>query len=258
MLSENNIYTVIRMKHNLYALLPLLGLFLLVSCNKDEGEGGSSSLGGYVYQIRHFNDNSLFPTDTIPAAKEDVFIVYGDNEYFGDDIETNDAGYYKFEYLRKGNYTVFAYSSFDDDTREAEYQQVKVGGGYNRADTIYIHTGKASGTAMIRGKVMARYYDNGRLVTIDGKYEFPAIGYRVYLKYAGQDIVADDVRTNDEGIFVFQRLQAGTYEIYTETEMVGDGYKNVLFPTEKQTIVIPSTPYIIHDLEKEFVINLNI
>ena len=234
-------------------------LFLLISCNKDEGAGGSSSLGGYVYEIRHDSDNSFFPTDTIPAVDERVSVIYGNNatNEAGDDMRTNGSGYYCFDYLRKGNYVVYAISTYDDDSREAVEVSVNVGSGFNKADTIFIHTGKANGTAMIRGKVLVRYYNKGSLVTDNRQYEFPAIGYRVYLKHAGQDIVKDDVRTNDEGVFVFQRLQAGTYEIYTETEKVGDSYKNVIFPTEPQIIEIPSTPYLIHDLESVFVININ-
>lgn len=240
-------------------LFVLLSLALFSSCNKDEGPGGSSSLEGYIYEIRHSNGNSLFPTDTVPAVKQDVYIIYGDDEdkYFGDDIETNDNGYYKFDYLRKGDYTVFAYSSYDDGSKEAVYQKAKVSGGTNKADTIFIHTGKANGTAMIRGSVYVQYYDNDRMVIIGDQTLFPAIEQRVFLKYEGQDIITDDVRTDNHGVFVFERLQPGRYEIYTVTEKPGDNYKNVLFPSESQFIEVVN-PQEVYDLEEEFIIHINL
>lgn len=235
----------------------LLSIFVLTSCNKDEGPGGSSSVEGYVYSIRHHEDDSRFPIDTVPAVKEDVFIVYGDDSFYGDDVETDEAGYYKFDYLRKGDYTIFAYTSYDDDTKEAVYSNVNVSGKLSKADTIFIHTGKANGTAMIRGQIYVRYYDNGRLIEIDGQELFPAIGHRVYIKYAGQDIVYDDIRTDNTGTFVFQRLQAGTYEIYTDTEKRGDDYKNVILPSKSQFIEVSSESDVIYDLPEVFEIIIN-
>jgi hypothetical protein len=47
------------------------------------------------------------------AGKVDVYIIYGDEAYFGDDVETNYDGTYEFRYLRKGKYTIFAYSDCD-------------------------------------------------------------------------------------------------------------------------------------------------
>ncbi|MDL2222502.1 hypothetical protein LJB98_00205 [Bacteroidales bacterium OttesenSCG-928-M11] len=240
-----------------YQILFVLLSLALFSCNDGEGPGGSSSLEGYVYEVRHPSGNSLFPADTFPAVKHDVYIVYGDDDYFGDDIETNDNGFYKFDYLRKGNYTVYAYTTYDDGTRESVSQKVKVSGNTNKADTIFIHTGKANGTSMIRGSVAVNYYDNDRLVTISGQNLFPAIGQRVYLKHKDQDIVTDDVRTDNHGVFVFERLRPGVYEIYTETEKQGDNYKNILFPSESQFIEVVEDQKI-YDLGEVFYISINI
>lgn len=243
-----------------YTLLLALSVFLFSSCNQDEGPGGSSSLRGYVYEVRHQPDNSLFPLDTVPAVDERVSIIYGNNQnaYVGDDVRTNGNGYYCFDYLRKGDYIVYAISTYDDGSKESVFTKVKVNSDINRADTLYIHTGKANGTNMIRGAVTVRYYNKGRLVSVDGETEFPAIGSRVYLKYAGQDVLLDDVRTDNNGVFVFQRLAAGTYEAYTETEKVGDSYKNVLFPSESQFIEIPAgESHSVIDLPTGFTIDIN-
>jgi hypothetical protein len=40
----------------------------------------------------------------------DVFIIYGDDSIYNDDFKTSYDGSYRFEYLRPGNYRIFAYS----------------------------------------------------------------------------------------------------------------------------------------------------
>jgi hypothetical protein len=52
------------------------------------------------------NDTTIFP-----KAGKDVYIIYSDNEgdVYDDSFETNWDGTYQFEYLRKGDYTVFIY-----------------------------------------------------------------------------------------------------------------------------------------------------
>ena len=79
------------------------------SCNKDEGVGGSATVQGKVYKVVHNDDDYDLSADTMVAAKQDVFIVYGDDTYFGDDVETGSDGSYRFRYLTAGNYTVYAY-----------------------------------------------------------------------------------------------------------------------------------------------------
>lgn len=45
-----------------------------------------------------------------PAVDWDVYLVYGDQIGFDDRTRTDYNGQYKFEFLREGNYTVYAYS----------------------------------------------------------------------------------------------------------------------------------------------------
>ena len=52
-------------------------------------------------------------------ADEDVFIIYGDNDdIYDDNIKTNYDGTFKFTNLRKGSYTVFAYSKDESNTSQ--------------------------------------------------------------------------------------------------------------------------------------------
>ena len=82
---------------------------LIHACKKDEGIGGKSSITGKVI-VRQYNANFTFLQEQFPAPDEDVFIIYGDDPVYGDKVSTNYDGTYRFEYLREGNYTVFAYS----------------------------------------------------------------------------------------------------------------------------------------------------
>ena len=236
-------------------LIPVTSLF--VSCNNDEGFGGSCSLEGYVYEVRHNDDNFSFQTDIFPSLDRDVFIEFGDDLNIGQRIRSGREGYYRFDYLRKGSYTVYALSDFADGHKEAVTRKVEVSGSLNRAETIFIHTGKACGTAMIRGSVMVRFFNKGHLVyDDDGNSLFPAVETRVYIKNKDEETAFNDVRVGDKGIFIFQKIQPGkVYEIFVSTEIqIGDIYKHILKPVYREVEV--RSPYLIYDLEA-FTIDIN-
>lgn len=83
--------------------------FALISCEKDEGKGGTSSISGKVL-LRQYNSNFTILLEQYYASDEDVFIVYGNDVVYGDKTSTNYDGTFRFDYLREGNYTIFAYS----------------------------------------------------------------------------------------------------------------------------------------------------
>ena len=97
------------------------------ACEKDAGEGGTSVIEGQVYEIYTseivvdeldslgISDTTYISIDTLyykPDAGKDVFIIYGDDkgEVYDDKFETDYNGRYRFEYLRKGNYTIYTYT----------------------------------------------------------------------------------------------------------------------------------------------------
>ena len=78
------------------------------SCSKVEGPGGSSSITGKLNAVLH--DGFWNETAEYDLAKEDVYIIYGDeNTTYDDDVETSYDGTFKFEYLEPGTYQVFVY-----------------------------------------------------------------------------------------------------------------------------------------------------
>ena len=84
------------------------------ACEKDAGEGGTSVIEGQVYKIHTFQNASTGAMDTLYYqldSGKDVFIIYSDNEteVYDDKFETDYNGRYHFEYLRKGEYTIYTY-----------------------------------------------------------------------------------------------------------------------------------------------------
>jgi len=94
---------------NLLQFWILLCLIPLVSCEKDAGEGGMATIAGTVI-IEDYNFDFTIHRGSYPAQDYDVYIIYGDDEFYSDKVETSYDGYFEFKYLREGQYTLFAYS----------------------------------------------------------------------------------------------------------------------------------------------------
>jgi hypothetical protein len=108
-------------------LLLALMLNLLFACQKEAGEGGTSSIIGKVvtYEISHFDvPGANQRVDTLGyyyQADEEVYIIYGDEDnYYDDSYETSFDGSFRFENLRKGKYSIFIYSDCESDTNGLE------------------------------------------------------------------------------------------------------------------------------------------
>lgn len=82
---------------------------IIYSCTKPAGEGGTSKIKGKIY-IRDYNSNFTILNASYYAIEERVYIIYGDETFYGDDIRTSYDGSYEFNHLRQGTYRIFAYS----------------------------------------------------------------------------------------------------------------------------------------------------
>lgn len=109
------LYFMVTVKKNLPVVLfmglGLLFLFLIMSCSRGEGKGGRALIVGKVF-VRDYNSSGILKGQFY-GPDEDVFIIYGDGTFYGDEVKTSYDGTYRFEYLRKGHYRVFAYSDCD-------------------------------------------------------------------------------------------------------------------------------------------------
>ena len=217
-------------------LLVMVGMTLTLSCNSGEGPGGTGGIEGTVYMVLHPDDNYNLETDTVLAAKEDVFLVYGTQQFYGDDEETDNTGFYQFKYLRPGTYTVYAYSTLANGERTAVSQTIEVQRGKTTtAPAIYIHDGKAFGTSIVKGHIWAYYIDkNGNVISQGWAY-----GQRMYIQRQGEDFPCDDVRAGLDGVFAFQKLSPGDYTVFTFSEDE-DEIPSVV----SKTISVPETDHI--------------
>ena len=92
-----------------FSITIIISILLLSGCEKEAGEGGTSSITGKVW-VLDYNSEYTEINATYYGQKEDVFIIYGDEVVYGNAFETNYDGTYKFDHLRKGKYRIYAYS----------------------------------------------------------------------------------------------------------------------------------------------------
>ncbi len=100
-----------RLRKGTWLLLSLLLLLGGSACEKFEGEGGSCTLVGKVF-IQNFNGSGQL-VEEYYAPDERVFIIYGQDSIYSDEMRTNYDGSFRFKYLYKGDYRVYAYSECD-------------------------------------------------------------------------------------------------------------------------------------------------
>lgn len=87
----------------------VISVFVFSSCEKDAGEGGNSSITGYVH-VTDYNATFLVVQGEYPGADEYVYIIYGNDVSYGERIRTTYDGRFEFKYLREGKYTIYTYS----------------------------------------------------------------------------------------------------------------------------------------------------
>ena len=101
------------------------------ACEKQSGEGGTSVIEGQVFKIFTFQNPATGAWDTSYFQLDpgrDVFIIYSNDntELYDDKFDTDYNGKYHFEYLRKGEYTIYTYAdSTDNSNVKHEYPVFK-------------------------------------------------------------------------------------------------------------------------------------
>ncbi|MBI1193508.1 MAG: hypothetical protein GC205_10080 [Bacteroidetes bacterium] len=85
-----------------------IAVLLLLGSACEEGPGGTAGITGRVIVQQYDLYGVLFAE--YPAADERVFLVYGQDSIVGDEVRTHFSGRYRFDFLRKGLYTVYVLS----------------------------------------------------------------------------------------------------------------------------------------------------
>jgi len=122
--------------HKLYFRFILIGILIVsLGCEKEEGIGGTSSISGKVFVNDYDNQGNLI--GSFYGQDEDVYIIYGGNSgTYNDDFKTSFDGSYRFEYLTKGHYKIFAYSDCDTCWSGSEVVFIKLEITENKKDYV--------------------------------------------------------------------------------------------------------------------------
>ncbi|MFH2095166.1 MAG: hypothetical protein ABIJ16_05650, partial [Bacteroidota bacterium] len=221
------------------ALISLAVIFIFFSCSKPEGEGGSSSITGKILVKEYIIDDSNFHEEYYAPA-EDVYIIYGEEDLYGDNIETHSDGTFRFEYLRKGKYTLYAYSE-DPNTEsgivpvQKEVEITKAGEAVDAGEIIlekFIDFN--DGSSSITGKVWVRDY-NGDFTILNG--QFYGEDEDVFLVYGNQSYYVDDVSTNYNGVYHFEDLPMGNYKVYAYSKDMYGTSQSGYIPVMKEVTI---------------------
>lgn len=91
-------------------------LFTFTACEKQEGKGGAATIKGTVMMQEYNKDFTIAVGDPYPAQDVDVYLIYGDDEIYGDKFQTGWDGKYEFKYLQIGKYKVYVMSKSKDNS----------------------------------------------------------------------------------------------------------------------------------------------
>lgn len=89
----------------LSVILVAITILGISSCAKEPGTGGLATIRGKVkaYDVNLFGDK----VDSAYLADLKVFISYGDHTWVDNDVRTSYTGEFAFEWLQKGDYTIW-------------------------------------------------------------------------------------------------------------------------------------------------------
>lgn len=203
-------------------LIVVLFALVLISCNKEEGEGGNSVITGKVFS-KVYNNSLTQMIDSYYKPDVDVYLVYGDNETYNDDFKTDRDGTFRFEYLRKGNYKIFAYSVDNTGASGSGITPVIIEvnvGSSNEVVSVedLVISEKMDyddGTSTITGKLRVDAYNRQRTTILGSHYK---ADWDVFISYGSDRSYFENVKTYFDGSFQFTNLVKGDYIIYAMSD----------------------------------------
>lgn len=231
--------------------MPLIVL-LTISCTKEEGFGGKSTIKGVLIE-KVYNKAFTNLQYTQVLADEDVFIVFDDDKIPSESNSTSENGNFEFNYLQKGNYSIYYYT---DDTTLANrgnttaFKYSVSLGKKNTKDLDTLYTYKFidydDGFAKVKGTIKSRNFTKN-FVYID---ETSAQDYDVFLVYEDENSYSRE-RTIYNGNFEFKNLILGSYKIYTYSDNKNNDVERLVVSkefeiTKRDTVIDLSTLLVNH------------
>jgi len=101
----------------------LLFVVNLISCKKEAGEGGTSTIKGKIW-VEDWNNAFTIKNGEYAGYDEDVYILYGDAVSYSEKTKANYNGEFEFKYLRKGKYKIYVYSK--DNTLQSKSGDISI------------------------------------------------------------------------------------------------------------------------------------
>lgn len=236
-----------------FSFFILILMSVLSSCEVKEGEGGSATIKGRL-MLEQYNDDFSLLVRRLPAGDENVYIQYGNKTTVSDDVETSFDGYFEFNYLYEGDYTVFYYSMDSADQLAPEKEvilKVNLAKGEEKdlGELTYFETlDFDEGEASISGRVYEVIYNKYAIV----EDTILALEKEVYLRSDNHIYFDDRIRTQEDGAFYFENLLPGAYTVYVISEDTLRPNYNI--PITKH-ISISENLEVIYDLGNFFVHN---
>ena len=230
---------LIKLSNGPGCILILAGLLLMSGCEKPEGPGGKGIIRGQLMRKTYDNQFRVLQSE-IPAADEDVFIIYGAGQTVSDDRKTSPEGRFEFQYLSKGDYTVYVYSedsSGNSGSAMVPFERsVHLSSNSQEYDMgrIYIYRtiDVDEGEATIAGQVMQVNYSRDFIYILDTTY---AQDLDVYLMYEDDLHYTDRIRTIYDGTFAFPNLIKGNYRVFVYADDINGGTEQI--PVRKNVTV---------------------
>ena len=213
-------------------ILLVLLTSILFGCNK-EGYGGRAVIHGKLKKESYTSDFSTKVTDEY-LGDEYVYIIFGDQDGYGDRVRTAHDGSFEFINLGKGTYSIYSYSTEESATGTSSLMPVVIDVNVEKSKEIIdigdlvIKDNFATGNGNISGKVFGIDQASGA--------NYAAIDFKVYIEGIGNTIFEESVRTNLDGEYTFSGLNNGDYRVYVLSKDV-----NNLYPGDEYPIIVDTT-----------------
>jgi hypothetical protein len=192
-------------------LISILAVLTLASCTK-EGVGGASLISGKV--MKKIITTKGDSVETVPAIDKNVFIIYGDETYYNDDVKSDITGHFEFPFLEKGSYELFAYSDCLDcpEGKKTSSTSITVERGEDVEVELIVEkiVDYDDGSSTISGVLMEQEY----VGTFPVNVPFASQENEVYITYGDDEVYFDRMDTGFDGKYEFKELIKGVYTVY--------------------------------------------